>query len=61
MGNPKITAAICGVAALLIAFRMFTATEAPSGALDALNWVFLLLALFGFVGSLITLARGTKE
>lgn len=58
MGNPKITALICGAAVLLIVFRMFSATEAPSSALNTLNWVFLLLALVGLVGSLVMLARG---
>lgn len=61
MGNPKVSAVVCAIVVLFLGYRMVTATEAPSTALNLLNWAFLLLALVGFVGSLVTLARGKSE
>ncbi|MCO5147053.1 MAG: hypothetical protein M9895_12855 [Aquamicrobium sp.] len=61
MGNPKVSAVVCAIAVLFLGYRMFTATEAPSTALNLLNWTFLLLALVGFVGSLVTLAKSRNR
>lgn len=37
-----------------------TGTKAPNAALNTLNRTFLLLALAGFVGSLVMLAKGKR-
>jgi hypothetical protein len=61
VNNPKVAAAICGIAVLLIGFRMLTATEAPGTAVNLMNWMFLLLALVGLVGSLVILSRRPRR
>ena len=58
MNNPKVTAAISGAVALYMAYSIFGATEAPSSALNTMQWVFLVLALVACIGSLYRISRG---
>lgn len=59
MGNPKIVAVISGIAALFLASSIFgPSDEAPSSTLNLMNWVFFLLALVAFIGSVIQMSKG---
>lgn len=56
--NPKIVAFASGLAALFLAYSIFgPANEAPSRSLNTLNWVFLVLAIIGCVGSPIQILK----
>ena len=58
VNNPKVTAALSGAVALYLAFSIFGATEAPSSSLNAMNWVFFILALVACIGSIWKMAKG---
>lgn len=58
MNNPKIVAAVSGAVALYQAFSIFGASEAPSSAVNTLNWAFLILALVACIGSIYKMAKG---
>jgi hypothetical protein len=57
MQNPKTTAIISGIAAILLAFRIFGATETPSSAVATMQWLFFALAIVGLIGSLYRMSR----
>lgn len=61
MNNPKVIAPLSAVVALFLAYTIFSATEAPSSGLAAMNWIFLLLAVVACIGSLIQIARGSGK
>jgi len=58
MSNPRISALLSGGAVIYFAYSIFTATESPSPSLAMIQWIFLLLAGIGLVGSLIKIAKG---
>lgn len=61
MNNPKLVAAISGIAALFLAYSIFgPSDEAPSSALGAMNWVFFLLAVVACVGSIVRIVKGGR-
>ncbi|MBX9462960.1 MAG: hypothetical protein KL840_08310 [Aquamicrobium sp.] len=61
MNNPKVIATISGVVALYLGYSIFgPAGEAPSPALNAMNWVFFLLAVVACVGSIVQILKGGK-
>ena len=57
MNNPRTTAIVSAAGAVLLAFSIFGASEAPSPALATLQYVLLALALIGFFGSLFQMKR----
>ncbi len=57
MNNPRVTAIISGIAALLLGWRIFSPDEAPSSILSILQWALFLAALVGLVGSLVQMSR----
>lgn len=61
MNTPKIIAIISGIAALYLGYSIFVpGDEAPSGSVNALNWLFFLMAIVGCIGSAIQIARGKQ-
>ena len=61
MNNPRIIVILSGIAALYLGYSIFVpGDEAPSGALNALNWVLFLMAIVGCIGSAIQIARGKQ-
>ena len=59
MNNPKVIAAISGLVAISLGYSIFGGSgEAPSSALNAMNWVFFILAVVACVGSLYQIAKG---
>jgi len=60
MNNPKIVAPLSALVALYLAYTIFGAAEAPSSTLNIMQWVFLLLAVAAFVGSIVQLTK-SKE
>ena len=62
MNNPKVVAAVSGIAVIFLAFSIFgPSDEAPSSALNAMNWVFFLLALVACIGSIVLIMKGTSK
>lgn len=59
MNNPKVIAVLSGVVAIYLAFSIFGASEAPSSALSAMNWLFLVLALVACIGSIYKIMKGS--
>lgn len=61
MNNPKTIAIISGIAALWLAYSIFgPSAEAPSSTVNAMNWVFFLLAAVACIGSIVQIVRGGK-
>lgn len=61
LNNPKVVAVISGVVALYLAWSIFGGgAEAPSSALNAMNWVFFVLALVACIGSVYQIAKGGR-
>lgn len=56
--NPFVRMAILAVVAAWIVYDMSTAVEAPSRALEVLQYVLLACALVGLVGTGLQLASG---
>jgi len=56
--NSKVSALVGAIAVVYFGYQIFGATEAPSGTLSMLYWVFLLLGLFALVGSLFKISQG---
>lgn len=59
MNNPKVSAALSAIAAIYFGHSIFFSAEAPSPTLSAINWFFFVLALAGFAGSMVKLAKGS--
>jgi len=57
MNNPAVTAAISVLAALIIGWNIFGATESPGTTLMVLQYGLLALAIVGLIGSLIRMMR----
>jgi hypothetical protein len=57
MGNPRTTAIISGIAALLLGYRIFFSSEGVSSTLAILQWVLFAAALVGLVGSLVQMGK----
>lgn len=61
MNNPKIIAIVSGVAALWLAYSIFgPSAETPSSTVNAMNWVFFLLATVACIGSIVQIVKGGK-
>ena len=61
MNNPKLIAALSGVATLFLGYSIFgPADEAPSSAVNTMDWVFFMLALVAFVGSIVLIVKARK-
>ena len=57
MNNPRITAIVSGIAAILLGWRIFGGGEGISPTLAILQWLLFALALVGLVGSLFQMRR----
>jgi hypothetical protein len=57
MNNPRVTAIVSGIAALLLGWRIFGGGEGVSPLLGALQWLLFAAALVGLVGSLVQMSR----
>ena len=61
MNNPKVVAGISAIAVIFLGYSIFgPAEEAPSSALNTMNWAFFILALIAFIGSIVLMAKGGK-
>lgn len=61
MNNPKLIAVISGIAFLFLSYSIFgPVEEAPSSTLNAMNWLFFLLAAFACIGSVVQIVRSGK-
>ena len=62
MNNPKLIAVISGLAAVYLAYTIFgPSAEAPSSTLNAMNWVFFLLAAVACIGSIVQIVKADKR
>jgi hypothetical protein len=57
MNDPRVTALVSGVAAILLAWRIFGGGEAVSPLLGTIQWVLFAAALVGVVGSLVQMGK----
>lgn len=57
MKDPRTTAILSGIAALLLGYRIFFSTEGVSAMLAIVQWVIFALALIGLVGSLYQMGK----
>ena len=58
--NWTLQAILCAGVVIWQSYDLATATEAPSTALLALQWVLLACGLVGGVGALVTRTRGAS-
>jgi hypothetical protein len=58
MSSPGKTAAMSAVAIVLIGYNILSSNESPSPALATLQYVLLLAAAIGLVGSIVKMNRG---
>lgn len=58
MNDPRIVAVVSAIAVLFLGYSVFgLSEEAPSTALNTLNWVFFLMALVAFIGSVVQIMK----
>ncbi len=58
MNNPKISAVLSALATVYFGYAIFGANEQPSPMLSFINWLFFIIGLIGFAGSLAQIAKG---